>query len=201
MQNKYIRNGLIAGCVLCLLGTALFSYRGISRINALAQRAVEVEHTIREAERTLADLPRNIQIEEIELAMHNVTELGNQIAAIQNAVVGSRDVAFSQEQTERLRNYFTDPLLRSSWFSAQEGTVRWQFDTPYDTTLTTIPVLWSCWTTDGRNLVAIVRGIYNMASGTFEQMHMHVTRYAVNVQQIDISEGGDPYDGIQDASE
>ena len=122
-----------------------------------------------------------LSVQEIAAATQPVSEVGSMVAEIQNRIMGylsNSDFAAYRTAIMPLQALFTSRPYTEMWFPLEAGLAVWTFETIYDISGERIPVLWSLRTMEQGNLVALVRGVYDVRESRFMDLTMHITRYS-----------------------
>lgn len=182
---KQLKLGLAALCAVLILCGMAGAHLNAREVSDLKRAAKTAEQQAREKQDELAEINTSVDTKEVEVAMHNVSQAGNKICDIQNRVTASRDPDEILRETDALKTYFDNSVLRTRWFASNERNVTWKFETPYDAAMREIPVLWTLRANKDGEILAVVRGIYHVSTETFGNMELHITRFAARFTQTD----------------
>lgn len=165
---------------------------GTHTVNSFKEQLQDVQMELQDVQVRIANSQNEAPSQEIVLAMHSVTDIGLDVARIQNQAMidmSNGDTVAYEDTVAPLMTYFTDRTFTGTWFSVEAGLALWKFETIYDTTLTRIPVIWSLSTTGQQDfpegeLVSLVCGIYDVEEQTFKDLVIYNTRYSANVMSV-----------------
>ena len=184
MRKK--RNWFGIGAVAIFFIGGVIGFTNITSLEKADKELQEIEQELKIIQTSIIK-PNETNYEEVTLAMNSATDIGEQIAVIQNQAIQDMvngDTEAYEVTVIPLLSHFTDRAFTGLWFPIKEEIASWKFETSYDTTLTRIPVIWSLSMNESEELLALVRGMYSVEEQTFQDLVMYTTRYSASVTAV-----------------
>jgi hypothetical protein len=154
----------------------------------LQEQITDLQNQINEID----DTP--IETEYVIETLNNASELGKAVADGQNKydeVTGYPTEDYTvKDHALYMDDFFTDSQDRVQWYHADYIDYEWEFETAYQFSGESIPVLWICYKTDTHDILAYATGIYNVAANQFSNVEYKDTKFGAEYRYASV-EGTD----------
>lgn len=119
-----------------------------------------------------------VSINEVRPKLNSAADAGKAVAKSQTeykTVFGDLESSVFTDILSDINKYISDTDDCMPWFSVSKDTAdyEWVFNTTYDFSGSSVPVLWTCYSDDV--LMAYTLGVYDADSGSFSNIEPHIT--------------------------
>jgi len=177
-----ISAGVIVVCVIASVG--LLAVRGVtlSQLGSQYNDNTQAIETLQVKLQTLS-VENKASVEVIQADLSSAATAGKAVADLQmqydqiNISSAGGPAAFA-ENALKIDAYLSDSNQRVPWYNVKikDVTPEWVFESTYNFSGDTVPVLWTCKASDNKALLAYTTGVYDTKKNEFKDVSYHMTQ-------------------------
>lgn len=182
--------GLI-GLLVCVLISAAIIYDTYVSIGGINMTLDQNELALgkMQAELLSIDEDKGDSLEDIKIRLNSAQASGKIVADAQTAYF-RMDPIYQEEElkanAELIGKYMADKTKQVPWMTSGETPYKWVFNTTYSFSGDTVPVLWTCYSTDGNEtLLGYAVGMYRVSDDMFYDVSYRLTTYGTQAGATD----------------